>query len=149
MLHAQNLVEEKNKFKYQLEMRFKRVEEFERRRIYRDDAGVTFGYEIGRKIQTESDIEKIMVLTAVTLSESSQGFSLIHQDYPVLINDKNYGMLIYSVETDNGQEIYNCILFTTVDLNLISFSFACPLEMAEKELVTLQNIMESIEYVSN
>ncbi len=115
------------------------------REQYQSTEGCAFGYDIGRELNSFQDVEIIAAMTAGGLSGSLSDFELIFHDNESFIKDQRYVMVVYSC-TKNDEALYNALFMTSVSGNLVTFSFGCPLNIAETKVLELNEIMESVSY---
>jgi hypothetical protein len=136
---------EKIKFKLELPEDFELVSDEELRVVYQNEESVSFAYDIGKDVTSFKDVELIAAMTAITLSETLNKFELLYHENTTIINEREYVMLLYTCEIEMNN-YYNALFLTKFEQKLITFSFTCPLIIAEKEVPLLEEIMESIIY---
>lgn len=115
------------------------------REQYQSTEGCVFGCDIGKELNSFQDVEIIAAMTAGGLSESLNDFELIFHDNESFINDQQYVLVVYSC-TNKNQSIYNALFMTLISGNLVTFSFGCPLNIAENKVPELDEIMDSVFY---
>jgi len=141
-----NKSKERCKIKFELPADYSFVSQNAKmREQYQSSDGCAFGYDIGRELNSFQDVEIISAMTAGGLSESLSDFEIIFHDNESYIGDQRYVLVVYSCK-EKGESVYNALFMTLKSDNLVTFSFGCPLNIAEAKVPELNEIMESVFY---
>ena len=116
------------------------------REVYQNESGVIFGYSIGKSLKADEDFGIIAATSANVFARTLNEFNLIYHNKSTQINDNNYVVIIYSC-LNEGQSMYNSMFLTRANGKLVTFTFACPLDVAEGQINLLEDILSSVVFI--